>query len=53
MKAGVPKPLFDVGGVSEFDVSKDGRFLIKVPHDTAPMNVPITVLVNWQAALKK
>jgi hypothetical protein len=51
----VPKPLFDVrlaGGVNPwFDVSKDGRFLIPVPEQTA--NAPMTVVVNWQAGLKK
>ena len=54
-EAGVPKPLFDVrlpGGNAWFDVSRDGRFLIPVqPNRTA--NAPMTVVVNWTAALKK
>jgi hypothetical protein len=52
-EAGVPKPLFEVRAESQFDVSKDGRFLMHVPQDAAASNVPITVIVNWQAALKK
>ena len=30
--AGVPKPLFSVPAQAQFDVSKDGRFLIHVPR---------------------
>jgi hypothetical protein len=51
--AGVPKPLFDVRAQAQFDVSKDGRFLIHVPQDQAATNVPMTVVVNWQSGLKK
>jgi Tol biopolymer transport system component/predicted Ser/Thr protein kinase len=55
--AGVPKPLFDVRTDltpfgSGYDVSKDGRFLIAVPVEQSG-TTPITVVVNWQAALKK
>ena len=32
-EAGVPKPLFEVRQSAQFDVSKDGRFLIHVPRD--------------------
>lgn len=52
-EAGVPKALFAVPAQAQFDVSKDGRFLIHVPVDTAATNVPLTVVVNWQAGLKK
>jgi dipeptidyl aminopeptidase/acylaminoacyl peptidase len=52
-QAGVPKPLFGVAAVAQFDVSKDGRFLIQVPVEQAATNVPLTVVVNWQAGLKK
>ena len=52
-EVGLPKPLFEVRASGQFDVGKDGRFLIKVPQDTAAVNVPITVIVNWQAGLKK
>ncbi|MGA2716543.1 MAG: hypothetical protein ABSG41_25900, partial [Bryobacteraceae bacterium] len=44
---------FDPRGTSARDVSKDGRFLIHVPQDQAATNVPLTVVVNWQSALKK
>jgi Tol biopolymer transport system component len=54
-EAGVPKPLFDVrlpGGINPwFDVGKDGRFLIPIQEQTP--NAPMTVVVNWQAVLKK
>jgi dipeptidyl aminopeptidase/acylaminoacyl peptidase len=57
-EAGVPKPLFDVrlaaGGLNNvwFDVGKDGRFLIPVQAEQSA-TAPMTVVVNWQAALKK
>jgi hypothetical protein len=53
----VPLPLFDVrmleGIIPNFDVSKDGRFLIPTVVGGASNNVPITVVLNWQAGLKK
>ena len=49
----VPTPLFEVAALAQFDVSKDGRFLIQVPVEQAAANVPLTVVLNWQAALKK
>ena len=50
--AGVPKPLFEVRTQAQFDVSKDGRFLIHVPQDQAATNVPLTVVFSWQSGLK-
>jgi Tol biopolymer transport system component/predicted Ser/Thr protein kinase len=49
----VPKPLFEMrsGPTGWFDVSKDGRFLIPTPAEQS--SVPITVVVNWTAGLKK
>jgi serine/threonine protein kinase/Tol biopolymer transport system component len=46
-----PKPLFETRLVepSWFDVSKDGRFLI--PNESSV--VPITVVLNWPAVLRK
>jgi len=38
--AGVPKPLFDVPAQAQFDVSKDGRFLIHVPRAKPPRTFP-------------
>jgi Tol biopolymer transport system component len=54
--SGVPKPLFSVRLARDidswFDVTKDGRFLIPVQvEQTAKTNM--TLVVNWQAALKK
>jgi serine/threonine-protein kinase len=52
--ASVPKALFDVRTVTSawFDVSKEGRFLIPTLVEQAA-TVPMTVVVNWQAGLKK
>jgi hypothetical protein len=52
-QASAPKPLFEVAALAQFDVGKDGRFLIQVPVEQAPTNVPLTVVLNWQAGLKK
>jgi hypothetical protein len=52
-QAGIPKPLFEVAKSQQFDVGKDGRFLIQVPSEKAAESVPITVVLNWQAGLKK
>ena len=52
-QAGVPKPLFEVATSIQFDVSRDGRFLIQVPVATQAASVPLTVVTNWQAGLKK
>ena len=55
-EASVPKPLFNVRLPRDtdawFDVTKDGRFLIPVQVEQT-VNAPITVVVNWQAGLKK
>jgi hypothetical protein len=51
--ASLPKPLFEVAEQGQFDVSKDGRFLIQVPVQQDSAKVPLTVVTNWQAALKK
>ncbi len=51
-EAGVPRALFSVPGLHQFDVGKDGRFLIEVPQATTS-DVSINVMVNWQSALKK
>ena len=51
-EASVPKPLFDIrtGLEGWFDVSKNDRFLIPTPIEAS---VPITIVVNWTAGLKK
>jgi dipeptidyl aminopeptidase/acylaminoacyl peptidase len=54
-EAGVPKLLFDTRVLSvSFDVTADGqRFIVNTPVDQAQFRSPITVVLNWQAALKK
>ena len=56
-EAGVPLPLFDVSpGVgalnpyTNFDVSKDGHFLIATPVKQSA-SAAMTVMLNWQAGL--
>jgi serine/threonine protein kinase len=52
---GVAIPLFDthVTGFTPYDVAPDGRFLINtVMEDSAANSSPITVVLNWTAALK-
>jgi serine/threonine protein kinase/Tol biopolymer transport system component len=57
-KLGVPKPLFQTRLVFDsfyrrYDVSADGnRFLLAQPLEEST-SVPITVIVNWPALLKK
>jgi eukaryotic-like serine/threonine-protein kinase len=55
-QAGGPKALFKIpAGVLFWDVTPDGkRFLMAAPTDTgAASQSPITVVLNWQAELKK
>ena len=55
-QAGVPKALFKVPpGVLFWDVSADGkRFLMAAPSSASVVpQPPFTVVLNWQAALKK
>ena len=54
LEAGQPKALFEVrlGTNVNFDVSKDGRFLIPTGSREAS-SAPMDVVLNWQAALKK
>jgi len=52
---GVPQALFDMRlGTSNpsYDVGADGRFLVATPVEQAA-TVPMTVVLNWQAGLKK
>ena len=50
---GLPKTLFELPALAQFDVSKDARFLIQVPMKQGSTNVLLTVVTNWQASLKK
>jgi Tol biopolymer transport system component len=53
VQASEPKALFEVSAPAPFDVSKDGRFLLQVPLSQGESTVPLTVVTNWQAGLKK
>jgi serine/threonine protein kinase/Tol biopolymer transport system component len=52
---GVPKQLFALPlNVNDWDMTADGkRFLISMPPKQESTNTPITVVLNWQAELKK
>ena len=53
---GVAVPLFDtrVAGFFPYDVSPDGRFLLNTASDVAaPTSSPVTIVLNWQAGLKR
>ena len=54
-QAGVPKQLFVLlPNVGDWDVTADGkRFLAAVPPGQQTNQTPITVVLNWQAALQK
>jgi eukaryotic-like serine/threonine-protein kinase len=55
LEIGTPKALFDSkivpSSFSAFDVSKDGRFVI--PVQDAATGLPMTLVTNWQAGLRK
>jgi hypothetical protein len=50
---GVPKALFELPALAQFDVSKDARFLVQVPMKQGSTDELLTVVTNWQASLKK
>jgi len=54
-EAGVPKQLFALpANVGDWDMTADGkRFLVSMPPKQESANTPITVVLNWQAELKK
>ena len=60
LEAGAPAMLFatriygsgaDRGGGRQYDVTRDGRFLINTVPDEVP--APITLLQNWNPEVKK
>jgi Tol biopolymer transport system component len=55
LQIGTPQELFTNAGMTSFVPSRDGqRFLVNVPATGgAAAAAPITVVTNWQAALKK
>ena len=57
-QAGIPKQLFQFppGAVRPYDVTSDGQKFISFATEAATSNTPpsaITVVLNWQAGLKK
>jgi len=53
-KAGIPTQLFAAPANNGWDVTADGkRFFMAVPPNQKATDEPITVLLNWQAELKK
>jgi serine/threonine-protein kinase len=53
-EAGVPQQLFVTQADNGWDVTGDGkRLLLAVPEVQHATQVPITVVLNWQAQLKK
>jgi len=54
-QAGVPKQLFALpANVGDWDVTADGkRFLAAVPPAQQTAQTPITVVLNWEAGLKR
>jgi hypothetical protein len=53
---GVAVPLFEtsVVGFLPYDVSADGRFLLNtISEFEGPTASPVTIVLNWQAGLKK
>jgi len=53
LEPGLPQELFTKPNFG-WDVTADGkRFLMAVPPAQQNSSVPITVVLNWQAALKK
>ena len=54
LKVGTPRPLFELpSGSREFDVTSDGqRFLVNVPAVESNA-LPLSLILNWTAGLKK
>ena len=53
-EAGIPQRLFTTQTDNGWDVTGDGkRFLLGVPPAQRSTQVPITIVLNWQAQLKK
>jgi serine/threonine protein kinase/Tol biopolymer transport system component len=54
LDVGKPRPVFPLPdrGWADFAVAPDGRFLAVVPEITA-REQPVTVIVNWPAAIKR
>jgi Tol biopolymer transport system component/predicted Ser/Thr protein kinase len=58
LKLDAPRPLMkallDGSALHSFDVTRDGqRFLVQLPPAASDQNTALTVITNWQAALRK
>ena len=56
LEPAVPRDLFQatiVGAVFAFDVSRDGQRFLVVSKTEDAIDAPLTVMLNWTAALKK
>ena len=48
------KAVIDAGALHSFDVTRDGqRFIVQLPPAASDQNTALTVVINWQAALRK
>ncbi|HYN07167.1 MAG TPA: protein kinase [Vicinamibacterales bacterium] len=45
-----PRGLFTIDAFGDYDVARDGRFIIVVP---AVREQPVSVMLNWQAAIRR
>jgi hypothetical protein len=60
-QAGTPAPLFEshilatpqTNGVFQYDVTSDGKRFLVVTTNSGATTPPLTVVVNWNAGLKK
>ena len=58
-EAGVPRPLFDLHlggffpGIARYDVSRDGKRFVVNTVSEEPSALPITVVLDWTANLKR
>jgi hypothetical protein len=62
LDAGIPVPLFDsrmsasgtnVDNLFQYDVTADGKRFLVVTNNVPAAAPPLTVVVNWNAGLKK
>jgi Tol biopolymer transport system component/predicted Ser/Thr protein kinase len=54
LKVGIPQPLFQMASnASGWDVGADGKRFLVAAQVSESMPAPFTVVLNWQAALKK
>jgi len=56
-QAGIPQPLFNTGAAfaprRQYAVSRDGQRFLTIVPERSPTGSPLTVVVNWLAAVQK